>query len=130
MERRCRTAAEAPHQRVRVAEQTRCLGAAVEQLTRLGQLAAHSPKPAQSQDEYEKELAPLPGGACHCECTGCMSVTVGVPTGIELSPSEPGRGLRVAGEVCVRKRVDEGRGLLATSLGTLSRARHRLRQRE
>src|SRR6266550_7649389 len=84
MERRCRTAAEAPHQSVRVAEQSRRLDATVEQLPRLGQLAAHAPESAQGQDEHEKELAPLSGSACHGKCTGRVPVAVGVPTGIEI----------------------------------------------
>ena len=50
MERRRRTAAETPYQGVRVAEQARCLDATVEQLPRLGQLAAHAPEPAQGQE--------------------------------------------------------------------------------
>src|SRR5438874_11240501 len=99
MERSCRTAAEAPHQGVRVAEQPRCLDAAVEELAGLGQLAAQAPKPAQSQDQHEKELASLSGRAGHGQCTAGVPVTVGVPTRIELRPGEPGRGLEVAGEV-------------------------------
>src|SRR5438045_4620050 len=119
MERSCRTAAEAPHQRVRVAEQPRCLDATVQQLAGLGQLPAQAPKPAQSQDEHKKEFAPLSGGARNGECTAGMSVAVGVPTRIELRPSEPGRRLEVAGEVLVRQRIDESHDLLTTGLGTL-----------
>ena len=60
MERRRRPAAEAPHQCVGVLEQACCFDATVEELPGLGQLAAHAPKAAESQDEYQEELASRP----------------------------------------------------------------------
>src|SRR3954471_12002231 len=78
---RCRRAApEAPHKRVRVAQQTSCLDATVEQLARLGQLAAQAPKPSESKNENEEELATLAGRARHRQCASGVSVAVGVPT--------------------------------------------------
>src|SRR3954467_9488656 len=111
------SAKERPDESVRVAQQARRLDATIEQLAGLGQLAAHAPQPAQSCDKDESELA-LPGRSRHRQCAGGVHLAVGVPPEIELRTGQPGGRLQVAGELVVRKRIDDGRCLSTVRLGS------------
>src|SRR4029453_14961186 len=93
------TVEEVPRQRLCVAQQPCRLDRFVEQLCRLGQLAADVPGPAEDLVQDEEELS-LPGRAPELERPRSVGVGLRRPVEIELGASEARGGVETWAE-CV-----------------------------
>ena len=103
-----------------VAQQARGFDAAVEHVAGLRELATLPPHATEYLDEDEKVLS-LSRGPRHRQCAGGVGVGIGVAIEVELHPGEARSGVKVAGQLLVRQRLEEGDRLLTVAFPSLGR---------